>query len=457
MHSIQSRYRRTAKVKFQHNPEILEPFMSPTTTPAAANDPKSTQDKNPAVVLLADSFDASGIAALEQQGCKVHVDPSLEGEQLVAAIKEHDPQILVVRSTKVPADAISAGQMLSLIVRAGAGYDTIDINAASAQGISVANCPGMNSLAVAELAWGLILSCDRRIPDQVADLREGNWKKKEYAKAAGLYGRTLGIVGLGRIGLAIATRGQAFGMKVIAWSKDLTVESAQELGIDHCEDVTNLARMSDVVTINVSANPETRHLVNESFCKALRPGAILVNTTRGSVVDQDALTKAIREKNLRVGMDVFANEPSAGDKNFDDPIVQEPGVYGTHHVGASTSQAQEAIAAETVRVIKTWLDTGEVANCVNLATRTAASELLSIRHLNQPGVLAHVFEVLGRGGCNVEEMENVIYAEAIAACARIQIAGSIQNQDLDEIRSHQHVISVTRSPIKHHEQTGERS
>ena len=314
----------------------------------------------------------------------------------------------------------------------------------------------MNSLAVAELAWGLILSCDRRIPDQVADLRSGNWKKKEYAKAPGLYGRTLGIVGLGRIGLAIAARGQAFGMKVIAWSPELTPETAQELGIDHYEDVINLARMADVVSINVAANPQTKHLVNQNFCKALRPGAILINTTRGSVVDQEALTEAIREKNLRVGMDVFADEPSAGDKNFTDPIVQEAGVYGTHHVGASTSQAQEAIAAETVRVIQTWLDSGEVVNCVNLATRTAASELLSIRHLNRPGVLAHVFEVLGRGGCNVEEMENVIYAEAIAACARIQIAGSIQNEDLDEIRGHEHVISVNRSPIKHPEQTGGR-
>ncbi|MCH2132444.1 MAG: NAD(P)-binding domain-containing protein [Phycisphaerales bacterium] len=419
---------------------------SPTTS--TTNQAEGTAGESQATVLLADSFQPSGIAALEQQGCHVHVDPSLEGDALVDAIREHDPQVLVVRSTRVSDAAIAAGQSLSLIVRAGAGYDTIDTTAASAQGISVANCPGMNALAVAELAWGLILACDRRIPDQTIDLRAGTWKKKEYAKAAGLHGRTLGVIGLGRIGLAVARRGQAFGMKVIAWSRSLTADTADHLGIGWCEELGNLARMADVVSINVAANADTKHLIDASFCDALRPGAIVVNTSRGSVIDQDALRTAIRDKNVRAGLDVFADEPAAGDPAFSDAIVQEPGVYGTHHVGASTAQAQEAIAAEVVRIISTWLDSGEVPNCVNLATRTSASELLSVRHLNKPGVLAHVFDVIGRGGVNVEEMENVIYADAVAACARIQLDRSIGEDDLEAVRSHEHVISVTRSAIK---------
>jgi D-3-phosphoglycerate dehydrogenase len=398
-------------------------------------------------ILIADNFESSGIAALEQLGCDVELDPSLQGESLADVIREKDPSILIVRSTRVQEAAIKAGRSLSLIVRAGAGYDSIDIASASAQGISVANCPGMNALAVAELAWGLILSCDRRIPDQTRDLRDGVWNKKEYAKASGLHGRTLGVVGLGRIGQAVAERGRAFGMNVISWSRSLTPETADENAVGYCEELTNLARMSDVISINVAANKDTAHLIDERFCDAMRPGTILVNTSRGSVIDEAALIRAIREKKVRAGLDVFAEEPSANAPEFKDPIVKEEGVYGSHHIGASTSQAQEAIANETVRIIKTWVATGQVPNCVNLASRTAASEMISIRHLNKPGVLAHVFEVLGRCGVNVEEMENVIYDEAVAACARIQIGGTLKDTDLAAIDDNKNIISITRTSI----------
>lgn len=400
------------------------------------------------VVLIADAFEASGIAALEQLGCTVHVDPSLKDDALTAAVQSHDPEVLIVRSTKVKEATITVGRKLSLIVRAGAGYDNIDIKMASSQGISVANCPGMNALAVAELVWGLILSCDRRIPDQTRDLRDGVWNKKEYSKAAGLYGRTLGIVGMGRIGLAVARRGQAFGMKVVAWSRSLTQETADQLGIGCCEELVNLARMSDVISVNIAANDQTKHLIDQSFCDALRPGAILVNTSRGSVIDQTALKQAINKNHIRAGLDVFANEPGSGDPAFTDDIVQEEGVYGTHHVGASTAQAQEAIASEVVRIIRTWQESGEVSNCVNLATRTSASQLLSVRHLNKPGVLAHVFEIIGRDGTNVEEMENVIYAESVAACAKIQVDRPVDEAALTSIRDHEHVISVNCTAIQ---------
>lgn len=398
-------------------------------------------------VLIADNFEASGIAALEQLGCEVDIDASLDGALLTQMVQEKDPSVLVVRSTKVNEETIKAGRNLSLIVRAGAGYDTIDIAAASAQGISVANCPGMNALAVAELAWGLILSCDRRIPDQTQDLRQGVWKKKEYSKASGLHGRTLGIVGLGRIGQAVAARGKAFGMNVVGWSRSLTSEIADQYGIGYCEALTNLARMSDVISVNVAANKDTAKLIDEKFCECMRPGSILVNTSRGSVVDESALIRAIREKQIRAGLDVFADEPKAGSKDFVDPITKEPGVFGTHHVGASTAQAQEAIADETVRIIETWIKTGQVSNCVNLASRTSASELISVRHLNKPGVLAHVFEVLGTSGLNVEEMENVIYDNAVAACARIQIGGPLEDSQMDAIRKHKNIISITRTSI----------
>ncbi len=398
-------------------------------------------------ILIADSFNAAGAARLESLGCCVTQDPSLDGDTLLEAIKQHQPDVIIVRSTKLPADIFAAANRLSLVVRAGAGYDTIDVAAASAQGISVANCPGMNAIAVAELAWGLILSCDRRIPDQTADLRRGAWAKKEYAKASGLYGRTLGIVGLGRIGQEIATRGRAFGMKVVAWSRSLTQAKADAHGVGYCESLVNLAKMSDVVSVNVAAIADTAELIDENFLSAMKPGATLVNTSRGSVVDQEALTNAIQGKQIRAGLDVFQNEPKGGDTSFTEDIVSHPGVYGTHHVGASTDQAQEAIATEAVRIVETWMNTGEVLHCVNIASSTAASTLLTIRHLNRPGVLAHVFEILGASETNVEEMENIIYDGAKAACARIQVGGTLSNVDLDRISEHAAVLSVSTSPI----------
>jgi D-3-phosphoglycerate dehydrogenase len=405
-------------------------------------------ERSTATILVADSFSDDGLHTLRQLGCDVQVDASLDGDTLPDAIRTHQPDALIVRSTKVPKTVFEAAENLSLVVRAGAGYDTIDVGAASARGISVANCPGMNAIAVAELAWGLILSCDRRIPDQTADLRAGTWAKKHYAKAAGLYGRTLGIIGLGRIGREVATRGLAFGMNVIGWDPYLSESQADALGVGYCEDLLNLVRMSDVMSIHVAAVPETKHLVGADFCDAMKPGATLINTSRGSVVDEAALTQAIRDKGVRAGLDVYADEPKAGDSTFADPIVQEKSVCGTHHVGASTTQAQEAIAGEAIRIIQTWMDVGTVLNCVNMASSTPASTILTVRHLNQPGVLAHIFEVLGRCHNNIEEMENVIYQGGAAAVARIQVDGGVSPEDLVLVRSHDAVLGATTALIQ---------
>ncbi len=369
--------------------------------------------------------------------------PNLDATTLPDALAEEDPDILIVRSTKVSDAAINTANRLSLIVRAGAGYDNIDVAAASNRGVFVANCPGKNAVAVAELAWALILSCDRRVPDQTADLRAGIWKKKEYAKAAGLYGRTLGIIGLGRIGVEIADRGRAFGMRILAWSRNLTEDKADHLGVSYCSNIVNLAKMSDVISVNVAGNAETAELIDDEFFQAMRPGATIVNTSRGSVIDNKALQKAIQEKGIRAGLDVFATEPGAGDDNFTDTVVSLPGVYGTHHVGASTDQAQLAIAEEAVRVVCTYLDQGIVPNSVNRAASTPATTLLTVRHLNQPGVLAHVFYTLGQAGINVEEMENVIYEGGHAACARIQLDDQLGDQELDSLRSNDQILQVT--------------
>ena len=399
-------------------------------------------------VLVADKFERVGVDGLKDLGCTVLVEPDVKAEDLPARIREVDPHILIVRSKKVSGDALRAGTALTLVIRAGAGIDTIDVNAASSLGVFVSNCPGKNSIAVAELVLALLLSMDRRIPDQAADLRNGRWSKGEYSKARGLYGRTLGIVGLGQIGREVAARAQAFGMKVIAWSRSFTHEEADRLGIAYAQTPLEVARLSDAVSVNVAATTDTRNLVNAEFLAAMRPGAYLINTSRGSVVDEAALEKAVREKGIRAGLDVFQNEPAGSSGEFGNGIVQVPGVYGTHHVGASTEQAQVAIAHEVIRIVQAFRDTGEVPNVVNRLARSSATHVLTIRHRNRPGVLAHVFGVLAGAAINVEEVENIIYHGAQATLARIHLDGAPNNGTIERIRSgNSDIISVELSEI----------
>jgi D-3-phosphoglycerate dehydrogenase len=399
-------------------------------------------------VLIADKFEKVGIDGLKELGCEVISRPEVKAEGLAALIRETDPHILIVRSKKVGAEALGAGTALTLVIRAGAGIDTIDVATASSRGIFVSNCPGKNSIAVAELVMGLLLACDRRIPDQVADLRQGKWNKGEYSKARGLYGRRLGIVGLGQIGREVALRARAFGMRVIAWSRSLTHEEAEALGVIYAQTPVEVAHHADAVTINVSANAETRHLVNAEFLAAMQPGAYLINTSRGSVLDEAALARAIEEKQIRAGLDVFQDEPAGGTGEFAPAIVRAPDVYGTHHVGASTDQAQVAIAHEVIRIVQAFRDTGEVPNVVNRLARSSATHVLSIRHRNRPGVLAHVFGVLAGAEINVEEVENIIYHGAQATLARIHLDGVPTNGALDRIRTgNQDIISVELSRI----------
>ncbi|HUQ15847.1 MAG TPA: NAD(P)-dependent oxidoreductase [Gemmatimonadales bacterium] len=399
-------------------------------------------------VLIADKFEKVGIDGLKELGCAVVSRPELKAEALPAAMREVDPHILIVRGTKVTAETLNVGTALTLVIRAGAGIDTIDVATASSRGIFVSNCPGKNSIAVAEVVMGLVLACDRRIPDQVADLRQGKWNKAEYSKARGLYGRTLGIVGLGQIGKEVAVRARAFGMRVLAWSRTLTHEEADRLELAYAQSPLEVARLSDVVTINVAANPETRHLVNAEFLAAMRPGAYLINTSRGSVVDEAALRQAVSEQKIRAGLDVFQNEPAGGTGEFRSPLLQEPGVYGTHHVGASTDQAQVAIAHEVIRIVQAFQATGEVPNVVNRLARSSASHVLVIRHRNRPGVLAHVFGVLANAEINVEEVENIIYHGAQATLARIHLDGQPGNGALERIKSgNADIISVELSAI----------
>lgn len=394
-------------------------------------------------VLLADKFEKVGVDGLQELGCTVIDRPAVTAEELPGVLREIDPSILVVRSTKVSEEALRAGASLGLVIRAGAGIDTINVDAASRLGIFVSNCPGRNSVAVAELVMGLLLALDRRIPDQVADARAGAWKKGEYARARGLHGRTLGIVGLGQIGREIAQRARAFGMHVAAWSRNLTIDGAEQLGLTWCETPIEVARVSDAVSINVAATAETRQLVNADFLTAMRPGAMLINTARGSVVDEAALLSAVRMRGIRAALDVFENEPPGASGTVSSPLATEPGIYLTHHVGASTEQAQVAIAHEVLRIVAAYMERGAVPNCVNRLAKSTATHVLSIRHHNRPGVLAHVFRELADRGINVEEVENIIYHGAKATLARVHLDKAPDRGALDAIAAgNEHIIKA---------------
>lgn len=380
-------------------------------------------------VLVADTFEASGLEALTAAGCDVAYEPHLADEALAQFIGPSGADVLVVRSTRVDERMLDAGR-LSLIVRAGAGVNTIDVAAASRRGIYVSNCPGKNSMAVAELAFGLILALDRRIPDNVADLRAGRWNKKEFSKARGLYGRTLGLLGFGSIGQEMARRAGGFGMPVVVWSPRFQREGpaamgvmARELEVTVLNSPDEVAARSDILSVHLALTPETRQFVGASILNRLKPGAIFVNTARGELVDHTALAEVVKARGIRVGLDVFPDEPAAATAPFASPLMDLPGVYGTHHIGASTDQAQEAIAAEAVRVIRTYKETGRVPNVVNLCTRTPATHMLVVRHRDRPGVLAHVFDYLRAANLNVQETENVIFEGAEAAVARINLDG----------------------------------
>jgi D-3-phosphoglycerate dehydrogenase len=383
-------------------------------------------------VLIADKFEQSGRDGLEAIGCDVSYQPDLKDDALAAAIGEQGPDVLVVRGTKVSEPMLAAGQV-KLVVRAGAGFNTIDVAAASRRGIYVSNCPGKNSIAVAELAFALILALDRRIADNVIALRHGEWNKKEFSKARGLFGRTLGLVGVGKIGAEMIPRARAFGMPVIAWSRSLTPERAAAMGVEYRATPVEVAGNADIVSVHVALNADTKSFLGSDFFVAMRPGAYFINTARGEVVDQAALIEALRSRRIRAGLDVYAREPTSATAEFTDDIAREENLYGTHHIGASTDQAQEAIAAETVRIVREFKETGKVPNVVNLAQQTPASYRLVVRHLDRPGVLATVLDAIKSEHINVQEMENIVFEGAAAAVARINLDNAPSRATLDRL------------------------
>jgi len=399
-------------------------------------------------VLLADRLPDEAVQRLSAAGDEVVVMADLTADDLPAHIA--GAEVLVVRSTKVTSAALDAADRLGLVVRAGAGTNTIDCDRAAELGVFVCNVPGRNALAVAELAVGLMVAVDRHIADSTIDSRNGQWNKKTYSKAMGLFGRTLGIVGLGDIGIATAERATGFGMKVIAVAKpgrsSATVERAKAVGVTFVDSTDTLLAESDIVTLHVPGAESTNGMVDSAFLSMMRDGATLINTSRGNVVDEAALIVAMDSRGIRAGLDVFADEPAGGSGEFDSVLARHPNVVATHHVGASTEQAQAAVADGTVDAIEAYR-AGDVSNCVNLEAVPPRAATLTVRHLDKVGVLANVLDALREANLNISNMQNRVFAGSTAAVATIDVDQTVSSATIEAIQAITDVIhaSVTAS------------
>jgi D-3-phosphoglycerate dehydrogenase / 2-oxoglutarate reductase len=399
-------------------------------------------------VLFADVIDPSTADALADRGHECVSDPKLSADDLPGRIPGF--QALVVRSTNVTAATIEAADALELIVRAGAGTNTIDVDAASKFGIYVTNVPGRNAIAVAELTMGLLLSIDRRIADNVADLRTGSWNKTAYSKADGLFGKVMGIVGLGEIGFAVAERAAAFGLQVRAIRKDRdeeTEEHIKALDIELVDSLEDLVATCDIVSIHVPATAETESMFDAGLLGRMKEGAILLNTSRGDIVDEAALLDAVETRGLRAGLDVYPGEPGSGATGWSSKLAMHPNVVGTHHIGASTAQAQRAVADGVVEIIDAFVR-GEILNCVNLAPTRLGTHTLHVRHFDRVGVLAGVFDILRRRDLNVEQMENRVFQGRNAAVATIDVVGDVGPDLIAALEGLDDVIHVSAVPTE---------
>ncbi|ENN96738.1 D-3-phosphoglycerate dehydrogenase [Methanocaldococcus villosus KIN24-T80] len=309
-------------------------------------------------ILITDPIHEEAIKILKELG-EVEIATDLSKEELLNKIK--DVNILIVRSgTYVDREIIDAGKNLKIIARAGVGVDNIDVDYATEKGIIVVNAPDASSISVAELTMGLILAAARNIPQANNSVKSGKWERKKF-KGIELYGKILGVVGLGRIGQQVVKRAKAFGMEVIAYDPYIPKEVAENLGVKLLNDLNELCKMADIITLHVPLTPKTKHMIGEEQINLMKKNAIIVNCARGGLIDEKALYKALKEKRIKAAaLDVFEKEPPK-----DNPLLKLDNLICTPHLGASTEEAQKAAGIIIAEQIKKILN-GELAeNVVN--------------------------------------------------------------------------------------------
>ena len=381
--------------------------------------------------MVADLFSPEGIEEMKKMGHEVIYQPKVVGAEFVKLMADVKPVVLVVRSKKVTKEVIDADPKLEFVIRAGAGFDTIDVDYCSAKGIYVSNCPGKNSIAVAELAMGLIISVDRRLAENDKLLKEGKWEKGLFAECIGLKGRTLGLLGIGNIGKEVCKRCLAFDMKVIAWDSFFTKEEMAAMGAVKVETVQDIAKNADIISIHLPAiKGITVNMINKEFLNLMKPETVFINTSRANlVVEDDVLERLEKVKGFWYAADVFSNEPADKKAAYDHKLAKHPKVVGTHHIGASTKEAETAIGIEAVRMVKEYGATKKVNNCVNLATDIKVTHNIAVKYANQVGTLPSIMDLFTKYQLKIEELHNEVFKDRHACVAGIHFTGDIAKKD----------------------------
>jgi D-3-phosphoglycerate dehydrogenase len=328
-------------------------------------------------ILIADPISQRGIDELSREGAlDITIKPGLDETELIKIVPEFSA--LVVRSqTKVTADVLKAGGKLRVVGRAGVGVDNVDVEAATRRGVVVLNAPGGNTLSTAEHAFSLLLCVARKIPQADASVRGKNWDRKNF-EGVELYNKTLGVIGMGRIGSELARRAIAFGMRVIACDPYLSATRARSLQVELAEELDDLLATSDFISLHTPLTPETRHILNATRLQKTKNGVRIVNCARGGLIDETALANALQNRHVAAAaLDVFEIEPLPGDS----PLRSAPNLILTPHLGASTAEAQESVGIEIAQSIRAALLEGTIRNAVNMPNLDAKTLAIIGPHL----------------------------------------------------------------------------
>ena len=344
---------------------------------------------------------------------------------------------LIVRSeTRVTADVLARAPLLRVVARAGTGVDTIDVPAATRRGIAVMNAPGANTVSAGEHALGLLLALVRRIPEAAAAMRGGGWDRKKF-EGTELRGKTMGVVGLGRIGAHVAQLARAFGMSVVAHDPYLLPERAAEMGVPLLS-LEDLLRTADVVTLHVALTDQTHHLINAERLRLMKNGAILLNFARDGIVDEDAVVEALAAKRIRYYVCDFPTKKLQG----------HPHVIALPHLGASTGEAEDNSAVMVVDEVRDYLEHGNLQNAVNFPDAQMPREApyrLAISNANVPDMLGRISHTLGKRKINIHNMLNKSKGEM--AYTLVDTDTAVRSEVIDELCKTAGVLAVRYLPV----------
>jgi D-3-phosphoglycerate dehydrogenase len=312
-------------------------------------------------VLVCDNLSAKGIEILRQEdGISVDIKPGLSPQELISTVPPYDA-LLIRSSTKVTAEVIAAAQNLKVVGRAGVGLDNVDVEAATKRGIVVMNAPGGNTITTAEHTVALIMAISRKIPQANLSMKNSEWNKKKFMGVE-VFNKTLGVIGLGRIGIEVCRRMKDFGMQVIAYDPFISLEVAQKYGIEMVE-LPQLLSSADYITLHTPLTKETRHLIDKAAFSQMKQGVHIINCARGGIIDEGALYEALTSGQVAgAALDVFEQEPPSEDN----PLLKLEQVVCVPHLGACTKEAQEKVALDIAKQVADFLKRGVVVNAVNM-------------------------------------------------------------------------------------------